>query len=83
MGKRELTGLASSTFSFVDAENFEKEGFHVTPLRVEETAAEQVLDSIFRDYLTLQQPRFPHTALTSPCNSALFTISSNLRKFLG
>lgn len=78
-----LTGLASPTFTFADAESFEKEGFHMTPLRVEETAAEQVLDLIFQDYLTLQRPRFPHTALTAPCNSALFTISSNLRKCLG
>lgn len=44
----------------------------MNPLRVEETAAEQVLGLVFQDYLTLQRPRIPHTALTSPCNSALF-----------
>lgn len=60
-GRRELTGLAGSTFPFADTESFEKEGFHVTPLPGEERAAEQVLDLIFffQDYLTLQQPRSP------------------------
>lgn len=71
-GKRELTELASPTFAFADPGSFEKEGFRMNPLRVEETAAEQVLGLVFQDYLTLQRPRIPHTALISPCNSALF-----------
>lgn len=53
-GRKELTGLANPTFAFADPENFEKEGFCVTPLCAEETAAEQVLGLGFQDRLTLQ-----------------------------